>query len=324
MSLPAIYETAASGTDAPARRPRRRRKVLRHAPLILLALGALYYGVWGNSLHRIDDDLAFAPLNEGGSAAAAMAAALIDREVNQYRWTPNDPAIAPTAFLDNTPNYQLGIHRAVGRFSFELLDQIARMRGSSRTDPDLERAAGLLQFPGDIWVFNFEKSILPTIPSEDQYRAGHRSLVRYSDRLSRGEAIFERRTDALATTLSRITADLGSQTAQLDSVRLQSGFWIFSARADDVFYQNKGSLYAYRMILGALGQDFEALIRERGVVALWAQALDSLERASQLHPVVVLNASSDTSIFANHLMLQGFYMKRAILQLDEVASVLAV
>ena len=324
MSLPAIPEPAQQHIHLPARRKWPWARILRRAPIVLLLAGGLYYGGWGALSHRIDDDLAFTPEEPGGSHAAAMTAALIDREVNRHRWTPNDPAIAPTAFLDNTPNYQIGLQRAAGRFTFELLDQIARTRGSSRTDPDVERAAGYLQFPPDIWVFNPEKSLLPAIPSEDQYRAAHRSLTRYTERLARGEAIFERRADALATTLTRISDDLGSQTARLDAIRLQGGTWIFSGRADDIFYQNKGTLYAYRMILGALGTDFEAMIRERGLTALWAQALDSLERASQLHPIVVLNAPSDTSIFANHLMLQGFYMKRAILQLEEVVSALAV
>jgi hypothetical protein len=38
----------------------------------------------------------------------------------------------------------------------------------------------------------------------------------------------------------------------------------------------------------------------------------------------VLNGQHDGSIFANHLVLQGFFMKRAILQLEEAVSVLAV
>jgi hypothetical protein len=331
MALPAIIEPAAAEPEATTTRRRLRLPrlpwgaILRRTPLVLAAAGALYYGAVGLSMHRIDDDPEFVPPEHlaGGSAAVSMAAALIDREVNEHRWMANDPFIAPNAFLDDAPNFQLGIQRAAARFSFELLDQIARTRGSSRSDRDLERATGYLSFPGDIWVLNFQKSLLPMVPSEDQYRAGLRALASYNERLGRGDAVFQRRADALAETLSRISGDLGSSAAQLDNVR-SGGVWIFSSEADDVFYQNKGMLYAYSMILGELGRDFESLIQQRGAAAMWAQAMDSLEQASRIHPLVVLNAPSEGSIFANHLMLQGFYMKRAILQLEEVASVLAV
>ncbi|WP_234984134.1 DUF2333 family protein [Roseivivax jejudonensis] len=293
---------------------------------LALILGAVVnYGVFGPLTHEIDNDPAFRAtlVPENGSAAVATAAALIDREVNGYGWTPNDPVLAPSAVLDNMPNFQTGITKAVGRFSFEMLDQIARTRGSSSADPDLERATGFLQFPPDIWVWEPSSSLLPTVPSETQYRQGLEALERYNARLSDGNAVFERRADTLAGTLSRISADLGSQTAQLERAQ-RSGWWIFSRTADDVFYQNKGMLYGYYVILAALGEDFERVIEERNLSTVWSQALESLRQGSQLAPAIVLNGDRDRSIFANHLALQGFYMKRAILQLEEAVSVMAV
>ena len=97
-----------------------------------------------------------------------------------------------------------------------MLDQIARTRGSSSADPDLERATGFLQFPPDIWIWQPSRSLLPTVPSESQYRDGLAALGRYNARLAAGNAVFERRADTLAGTLSRIAADLGSQAAQLE------------------------------------------------------------------------------------------------------------
>lgn len=314
--------------------PKRRRRLFRFRVtarglrngLLAMAIGsALYWGGGALLLHRVDDDLSYRPasLPTGGSSAVAMAAGLIEREVDAHAWTPNDPWFAPNALLDNMTNYQQGMLKAIGRFSFEMLDQMARTRGSSSNDPDLARAAGYLQFPADVWVFDLEKSWLPTVPSEDQYRAGQRALLRYNDRLADGRAIFQERADAFAGALQRISADLSSQTAQLDRAR-DTGWWVFSAYADDVFYENKGMLYAYAMLLSALGEDVDGLIAERGLAVMWAQMIDSLEHAAALHPLVVLNAGSDSSIFANHLLLQGFYMKRAILQLEEIVNVLAI
>ncbi len=74
-----------------------------------------------------------------------MTAALLDRELSDQGWTANDPLFYPTAILDNMPNYQQGMVGALSRFSFELLDQLGRARGTSQADPDLKSAVGLLQ-----------------------------------------------------------------------------------------------------------------------------------------------------------------------------------
>ncbi|MEH6648061.1 DUF2333 family protein [Sulfitobacter sp.] len=291
-----------------------------------LLLGvAANYGVLGPMTHNIDANPEFQAtvVPENGSAAVATAAALMDRELNLHGWTPNDQWFAPTGLLDNMPNFQTGVVNAVGRFSFEMLDQIGRRSGSSSADPDLERASGFLQYPPYIWVWEPSRSFLPSVPSENQYRQGLEALERYNARLARGEAIFERRADTLAAALSRISDDLGSQTSQI--VRAQdTGRWIFSRTADDVFYRNKGMLYGYDVILTALGKDFARVIQERNLGPIWEQTLNSLRQGSQLRPPIVLNGRHDRSIFANHLALQGFAMKRAILQLNEVVSVLAI
>lgn len=306
-------------------RPRLSWRALRISGAVVVMAALANWTIGGFLIHRVDTDTSFEPPAElvGGSRAVTMAAALLDREINRNAWTPNDPLSAPSAWLDNMPNYQEGILRAVGQFTFDLFDQIARTRGSSSIDPDLERASGFLQFPPDIWVLELEKSWLPTIPTEQQYRAGLVALARYNERLAEGNAIFDRRADAFAQTMQQVAAELGARTAILDRTR-QGGQWVFNTAADDLFYENKGMLYAYYMILSALGTDFDAMIRERGLTLVWSRALENLHDASQLNPPIILNGDSDRSIFANHLMLQGFYMKRAILQLDEVVSVLAV
>lgn len=85
--------------------------------------------------------------------------------------------------------------KAVGRFSFELPDQIARARRSSSADPDLAGANGFLQYPPDICAWEPSRSLLPTVPSENQYRQGLAALERYNARLSAGSAVFERRAE---------------------------------------------------------------------------------------------------------------------------------
>jgi hypothetical protein len=300
-----------------------RRTIARRSLFAFLGFLIVYFGVVGSITTRIDANPAFMPpaAVEGGSHAIDMAIGLVDREVNQHRWLPNDPWFMPVGLRDNAQNFQLGVIHAIGRFSFELVDHIGRARGSSRADPDLERAAGFLQFPVDIWHIAFEKSLMPTVTSDQQYRAALRALTSYNTRLAQGQAIFERRGDALAPTLTRIAADLGSQTALLEVHSRNSRFWLFDFDADDIFFRNKGITYAYYLLLRELGRDFEAQIAQRGLNLVWEQTVATLRYASQLDPLVVMNARSD-GVFANHLVLQGFYINRAVIQLEELVKTL--
>ena len=212
----------------------------------LVVLVGLYYGLGAYFYHRVDADPNFMPAApiEGGSHAVDMAAALIEREVVTHAWQPNDPWFMPNGMLDNTRNFQSGIQGALARFSLELVDQVGRTRGSSRADPDLERAAGLLQFPGDVWFFDLRKSFLPSIPSEQQYRAARQALLAYNQRLANNGAVFDRRTDSLSATINRVVIDLGNQSAIVDDHLRATGRWPFNMQADDLFYAAKGRLYA--------------------------------------------------------------------------------
>ncbi|TVS03354.1 MAG: DUF2333 family protein [Rhodobacteraceae bacterium] len=299
------------------------RVIAKRTLIYLAAVLVFYFGVIGNLMHRIDADLDFTPPApiEGGSHAVNMAEALILRETVENRWTANDPIFFPTVFHDNMPNYQRGMMRAISRFAMELESQIGRLRGSSAIDRDLERAVGLLQFPTDVWLFDFDQSFLPIQPADTQYEAAARALRAFNSRVSQGMAVFETRPDALAMTVERMASELGSRAALVDDHVSGDGF-IIDFVSDDIFYFNKGMAYASYLLLRELGRDFDGVIRAQGLTRVWQQALDSLRAASQQKPLVVLNSSGANSFLANHLHLQGFYLKRAILQLDEIARVI--
>ena len=142
----------------------------------LLGLILLYYLIGAFWVHKIDDNPDFAPAEvpQGGSHAVAVAAALIEREVDHHSWTANDPFFLPGSMLDNMPNFQQGIIYALSRFGNALTEQLARARGTSAVDADADRAAGLLRYPGNIWLFNLDTSFAPTAASESQYRAALR------------------------------------------------------------------------------------------------------------------------------------------------------
>jgi hypothetical protein len=298
---------------------------LKIGGLALLGLLVVYYlggMIW---LHEIDDDPDFALAStapEGGSATVAVAADLIDREINTHRWVANDPFFMPGSLLDNMPSFQQGIIAALSRFTVELADQIARTRGSSQIDRDLDSASGLLKYPGTVWIFDFAVSFAPTASSESQYRRAMRAMRDYNQRLSQGQATFEIRADNLQATLERIAADVGSSSAAIDRhLAERSGFGLdFSA--DDVFYINKGRLYAYYLLLRAMTIDFGKVISERDLSGPWTQMLDSFRAAATLQPWVVVNGDPASQLLPSHLAAQGFFLLRARTQLKEITNIL--
>jgi hypothetical protein len=293
------------------------------AVALLLALG-LPVGM--AVTHRIDDDLGFqapvADLPPGGSRTVGMIAALVHRETDVNRWVANDPWFMPGHWLDNMPNFQQGMFAALARTTAELRDRLGRTRGTSQEDPDLREAAGLLQFPGDKWVIDLATSPWPQTTSEAQYRRARKALLAYNDRLSGGRAVLERRADNLLETLDRIALDLGASAAALDQRIAEHGGRVFDPRADDVFYSIKGQSYGYAIVLRALAEDFDALMRERGIATLWAQMLASLDHAARMDPLVVINAAPDGILLPSHLAAQGFYVLRARAQMREITNVL--
>ncbi len=292
--------------------------------LVLVGLVFVYYVggmIW---VHTIDDNVDYQVTEPvaGGSQAVDMAAALITREVDENNWTANDPFFMPGVLLDNMPNYQQGMIYAMSRFAVEMSDQIGRARGSSQVDPDLDRAAGLLRYPGDRWIFDFSTSLAPVANSESQYRSASEALRQYNERLAAGDAVFERRADNLLGTIDRIAADLGSSSAIIAEHLEEGGGFLIDTNADDIFYSIKGRMYGYYMILRALRSDFGGVIESVGLTTVWDEMLSSLRNAVELQPLVVISGDPDSQILPSHLSAQGFYLLRARTQLKEISNVL--
>jgi hypothetical protein len=302
-----------------------RWRISRIAAIAVLVLLLAYYPVGMIWISKIDDDPSFdpGPVADGASNAVAVAAGLIDREVNKNGWPANDPFFYPGAALDNMPNFQIGIISALGRFAVEMTDQIGRTRGSSQADPDLDKAAGLLKYSPRVWIFDPSTSWAPTASSESQYRAARRALLAYNQKLAAHQGVFERRADNLLSTLDRFAADIGSVSALLDQQIRDHASDFVDFRADDLFYNAKGKLYAYALLFRALGKDFDKVIQERDLADAWKQTEASLLEAGTLHPLIVINGEPDGLLLPNHLAVEGFYLMRARTQLREITNILA-
>lgn len=275
-------------------------------------------------LQNIDNNPDFKPASpiEGGLRSIDIAAALIEREVDTHEWVVNSPFFSPGYLLDNMASYQEGVIYGLGRFTTEMVDHIGRTRGSSQVDPDLDRANGLLRFPGDVWIFEPEKSFAPMVTSEEQYRAARQSLLSYNRRFAEGRAVFDPRIDNFLIILERIAADVGSQSALLENYQRNGSRNPLDTRIDRLFFETKGRLYAYYLILKALEEDFANVIEQRDLGAVWRQMLGGFREAAGHVPFMVLNSEPGSLIFPSHLAEQGFFILRAKTQLLDVVAVL--
>lgn len=291
----------------------------------LLAVAGIffYYIVLGLAVYqKIDDDPNFkaTETTQGGSAAVDIATSLITREVDTHDWVANDPWFVPSVWLTRTPAYQQGIIYALSRFAISMTDSLARQRGSSAVDADLDKASGMLKYSGDVWVFN--NSIIPTTTSEQQYRNARKALQAFNQRLAKGQATYERRADNLQVAIESIVADLGSQSAIISNHIDTKGGGLFEFESNAIYFNTKGRLYGYYLILRELGQDFAPVIKEKGMESVWASMLLSLKDAAGLNPLIIFNGKGDSQFLPCHLCGQGFWLLRARTQLREVSNII--
>ena len=278
--------------------------------IVIVALLIIYpLGAWWAS--TIDDDPAFGvaanTLKPNRSLAIANAAALLDREVNEHGWTPNDTFLWPTTLLDNMPNYQRGILTALAHFT-------ARLAAAPPQDEDLKSAAELLQYPPDVWVWQPSASLWPA-SSEHKYNNAVEALRRYN------EHAVGLRPAVLAAVLGRVVADCDVAASAIDArIANRSGFFFINNKADDVFYTTKGKLYAYYVILKGLERDFAPLIHQRGLDKAWRDMMAALRTGISLRPGIVLNAEPDSLFVTCVLCSEGFYVLRARDEMQSLAA----
>ena len=213
-----------------------------------------------------------------------------------------------------------------------MTDFLGRERGSGEADPNLVAAKGLLNY--DPTAF-----ILPSAVS--QYREGIRNLDAYNRRLARGQAKY----DKIASSLSDFhqgSKDLGSQSGTIeltvlspddftesekahltDNQRkvLETNGGYFDARATEVFFATKGRMFAYYVILAALGEDYHGVIVAKGAEEHWQNMLISLAPAPRF---IILRRQRRRRILCHPFGsgLPGFLLLRFDKQLQEVADIL--
>jgi hypothetical protein len=264
------------------------------------------------------------------SAIVDAAADLTDMNVNQNAWISSMLLYRlglfgldwdSTPFLDNKASFQRGVNQAVRRTSVELVDTLARMRGTSGVNNNLQDARSNLQFDEYSWYFGLSP-FGPKTPAPSYYRAAIDSLRKFNAELTTCVALFDGRADNLVQFLDRIANDIGGTSAILrERSENFNGGW-FDTRTDDRFWFAYGQLYGYYAILTAAGADFSQVIRERNLGPMWSETLVQLKSALRIQPAIISNGREDGWIMPSHLAVMGFYILRVRSNLVEVRSVL--
>lgn len=301
----------------------------------LIGLIAVFFGVFIWQYH-IDDDPALKPAAAhaipGGSKAVAMAATLMDLET--AHWAPNKPWFYPIAHSTNMVAYQKGVQYAVAQWATQMSDFLGRERGSGEADANLVTAKGL---------FNYDPTAFILPSAVTQYRDAIRNLDAYNRRLAAGQARYDRIAGTLSDFLVRVGKDLGSQSGTIELTVLSPGDFseaekqhltdnqrrvlssnggYFDGRAAETFFATKGRMYAYYLILNAIGEDFQDVIAAKGATEHWQNMLVSLRSGATLNKFFVANGARGSYFTPSDLAYQGFFLLRFDKQLHEVADIL--
>ena len=273
----------------------------------------LYYPVGAYLTDKInrDTNIEINATQTNQSQTIDMISYLIHQEINEKIWTPNLPFFFPAAILDNMPNYQLGMINGISKFTTAFERRIdIKINNKENTSP-LYKAAALLRYPGTIWMFSPRNKIKPVPSAASQYRKARRMLGKYNQLLAGGQVPFYKSPQDLAYILDKARLNLARSDSQLSaSVRENSSNW-FDFKADDVFYYNQGKIYAYYMILKALGYDYKQTILQANQYQNWISLLKALEDACKIQPQYVRNGELSGSFAPNHLAYLNMYTQKA-------------
>lgn len=235
--------------------------------------------------------------------------------------------LPPGVFLDNIPNWELGVLQQVRDLARVIRNDYSRSQSQSREDPDVSVAEPKFFFDNDSWI-------LP--PTESEYRDAIEGFEKYRDRLSGGgdgDAQFFARADNLREWLAQVEKRLGSLTRRLgdsvatdvintdlagdraavanttlgDQVPVRTSWF----KIDDIFFEARGTSWALVHFFRAAELDFADVLADKNAQVSVRQIIRELESSLKpLHSPMVMNGGG-YGLFANHSLVMANYLARA-------------
>ena len=233
----------------------------------------------------------------------------------------------PGVFLDNIPNWELGVLQQVRDLARVMRNDYSRSQSQSREDADIAAAEPKFFFDNNSWI-------LPR--TESEYRAAIAGFKRYRERLSGGgdsQAQFFARADNLREWLAQVEKRLGSLSRRLgdsvattvintdlagdpsaeastslpDNVTVRTSWF----EIDDIFFEARGTSWALIHFFRAAEFDFAQVLADKNAAISVRQIIRELEASLQpLRSPMVLNGGG-FGLFANHSLVMASYIARA-------------
>lgn len=240
---------------------------------------------------------------------------LLKREVDHKMWTPNLPALFPAYVLDNMPNFQIGIVDAVRDTSAVL----RRLEGITASQYDtLQQAGILLNYPPNVWLLSKKDTFNIAPSSNTQYRKAAQELKKFNEL-----ADFTPQTQHLPRFMTQMSRKLTKIVQKSEDYQQEHNTDILDFKSDDIFYYNCGYAFAMGQISRALGTDYKNEILQHNAYTDWTYLVSSLQKAAEFQPVVVRNGKPKDLLTPNHLMIQNFYLMRALAAIERIRTALA-
>jgi hypothetical protein len=223
-------------------------------------------------------------------------------------WLINDK-FSPTIFLDNKPNFQLGVLETVRYNVRNLRENLSRLRSTDSIDKYAAEAVNLFANDPAQWL-------LPS--AESKYDAGTKKLQAYLDSLNQAKSQFYPRADNLIQLLEDYVSLMGGANTRLINAPPDIAYtigldtpgesntagiayhevripWL---KIDDNFYYAQGIAYALRHSFEAIRLDFAKVIKDKNADELILRIIESLQRC-YFEPILVLNGGP-ADMRANH------------------------
>ena len=249
------------------------------------------------------------PAAHSGYSTVSMLVDLMQAQLEgRGGWLPNDPILTPGYFLDNVPNFQLGVLQILRHGSRVLRDNLTRQRTSDAVHKEVDLAYS--KFANDPF-----KWWMPS--AEGAFMSGSEALRRFRADLG-GQALFYPRADNLVQLLEAIVSELGATNTRL--MRASEPGAVSWFQIDDNFYYAQGVAHASLGLLRAVKVDFDKVLTDKNAMEILDLILKSLED-SQFNPLLVTNGDK-AGLMANHSNNLKAFLDDARQKLNSLISIL--
>ena len=278
--------------------------VLYGVPIFFL----LYYplGAYLSEHIEADTQIEIKKTDQNESDLISAMVYIINKETNEHMWTPNLPIIFPGYILDNMPEFQTGEIKAAANLSRIFAAVMGKYMPEDMKN--LNEAAEYLAYSPTVWFFSDKAGKIFAPSSSTQYKKAKKELLFLNNELKENKTAFIYSADDLQKIMNYVQKDLEKTSETIKQYIRENSDKFADFKADNLFYNTKGRLYAYYILLKALGEDYKTVVVDTQIYPAWSEMLKCLEDGISLSPWMIKNSDVNSSFSPNHLAYLNMYI----------------